>query len=167
METGPVIEQAVYANPEQAARDKALRRFNWLFVYTPIALVSFGILALMIWLAWATLPTVAQTRQGAVSGVADIILILWLCPTVLVCALFPGLGIFLLVRRRRSGSRVRLRLQRLLWRAQNLMDTLRLRLDALEARLAQPVIVAYGWVGFVRAWLVSMWRHFKALIRRS
>lgn len=167
MENGPVIEQAVFANTEQAARDKALRRFNRLFVYTPIALLGFGILALLVWLAWETLPDAAVKRQAAVSGVADIVLILWLCPTVLVCALAPGLGIFLLVRRRQSGSVVRLRLQRLLWRVENMLADVRPKLLAVEARLARPVIAGHGWITFVRVWLSTLWGNIKALFRRS
>lgn len=167
MDTGPVIEQTVFANAEQAARDKALRRFNWLFVYMPVALLGLGMLALLVWLAWVSLPDAAEKRQAAVSGVADIILILWLCPTVLLCALGPGLGIFLLVRRRQSGSVVRQRLQRLLWRLENLIATVRPKLLALEARLAQPVIAGHGWLSFVRAWLSTVWRSVKALFRRS
>lgn len=166
METRPTLEQAVFANAEQAARDKALRRFNWLFVYAPVALVSFGILALLVWLAWATLPDVAVRRQGAVSGVADIVLILWLCPTVLVCALFPALGFFLLVKRRQSGSVARQRVQRLLWRAENLVMTARGRLIAWETTASRPIIVAHGAWAYARGWWAAVRRQIRALIQR-
>lgn len=91
-----------------AERERRLRRFNWLAVYLPLIVVVLLALAAWLLLGWVTLFAAAAGPTGQASGLADSFLVLTcLLPYSLVCAALPAGGIYLLYRRRQSGSWLR------------------------------------------------------------
>lgn len=166
IEGKPTLEQAVFANPEQAQRDRALRRFNWLYVYLPLGVSVAAALTLLILLAVADLPKRDATLPRLTSGLTDVVLILWLCPTVLVCSLLPLGALALLTRRRQRGSWIRQRLQRLLWRLEDGLTAGRQQIDRLTPRLAQPVIRGRAWLTYIQHLILIFRRRLHAWLAR-
>ncbi len=162
MEGKPTLEQAVYANSEQEQRDRVLRRFNWLYVYAPMGVSVAAALVILALLAVADLPKRDASLPRLTSSLADVILILWLCPTVLVCSLFPLGAVFLLMRRRQHGSWLRQPLQRLLWRVEDGLTAGRQHIDRLAPLAAQPVIRARARLTYYQQLVVIVWRRLRA-----
>ena len=144
------ITQRVPPTDRQMTRDKALRRFNWLYIYTPIivvSLVSFGILLLLTW--QSLLPNSAE-KQLFLSGLADLILIYWMCPMVLLLSLGPLSGMYFLYKRREHGSYVRKPIQRLAWRTDNMIDKSHAKIRETQPKIAKPFVEAQGWIAFLQ-----------------
>ena len=126
----PPIEWA----PSQAQRnrEKALRRFNALFVYGPLGLGVLIVLGLLGWLFWAAvLPqsfTGADTAgaRGLASGLADTIFILMALPWALLCPLLPIAFIAGIFYSRRQGHAPLRRLQHLFWRLDGFLHVLKI-----------------------------------------
>ena len=157
-----------WPTPEQRQRAAALRRFNWLFVYTPIIVLSLAALILVILLLWGVLsPDTAATRAFA-SGLADIIVILLSLPLLILCAVGPaGLiaMIVLAVRRRRDPQAASIleRLHRLLWRLDNIVERVLLRTKELSPRIASPVINLHARTAYLR----TLTNRLKRILTRS
>jgi MFS superfamily sulfate permease-like transporter len=134
---------------EQRARTVALRRFNWLYLYIPVVVVAGIMLGLLLTLAWATLFGGGEFQREYSSGIADIyIMLTCLLPLTLICAIFPLGGVFLLYTRRKRGSFVSERLQRLLRRVDSLLVTAADKADQIEPKVAQPIIRSRGWLAY-------------------
>lgn len=77
-------------NAVQQARIKRLRKFNWLFVYTPLLFGAIIVLTLSVWMLWGALSESDTPTQLFLSGMADLILILVLLPAILLGLLGPA-----------------------------------------------------------------------------
>jgi len=161
----PAAVRPFKPNEAQLARAKRLTRFNRLFVYLPLgifALIGLGLVLFMLYLAiW---PPYADTRPF-LSGLADMILILFMLPVLLVCGLVQGGLIGGIVYWRRSGSedggqpdpaaqygRIRVGL----WRLDQLLDKLFNKIEAILPRVAQPVIAFNAVLAYIGKWLENV-----------
>lgn len=153
------------ATPKQAERLARLRRFNLLFVYLPIAILSLLLLGLVGWLIWrAVVIGVDQTRTTT-GAVADIIVMLTLCPLMLLCATGPAAAIALIVRSRQQADPAQPRtrpegvgwLQAQLWRLDNIITVAAEKIAAVVDRVAAPIIALRARFAFVETWLESLW----------
>jgi hypothetical protein len=152
---------------EQLMRNKALRRFNWLYIYTPIIVVVVLTLGILALLTWQSLVPDSAEKMLFLSGLADLILIGWMCPMTLILSLGPISGIYFLYRRNQRGSYVREPLQRLVWRTDSLLDTSQDKIKQVQPRIAEPFITAHGWAAFVRNIGQQIVQLFNQLLRRS
>lgn len=154
---------------EQRERREQQRRFTRRWVYVPVGLLFFLWLAVTIVLLWLTLAgeSVGDYRV-AISGVADLVLILFMTPLVLLCAIpaFGPIGLYVYLRRQRDpevpGWMAKLR--RLFWRLENVVVNVRETLDEkVLPKLAEPVVSAYAIAAFVR----TLFKELKTAIRRE
>lgn len=139
-----------------------LRRFNWLFVYTPIligALVLIGLFGLMLWNSFRS-PESAEL--SFYSGLADIILILVLIPLILVGLLGPaalgGLIYWAVDSRRKRKEQTEpqpegMFIQRYSWQLENIIDRAAVTIDQFVAKIAAQVIRLNGWLDYVAQFL--------------
>ena len=153
---------------EQRQRAAALRRFNWLFVYTPIIVLSLAALILIILLLWGVLSTDIVGTSAFVSGLADVIVILFSLPPLILCALGPAAlvaMIVLAVRRRRDPQAASIldRLHQLLWRLDNIVERVLVRTKELSPRVAEPVINLHART----AHLKTLFNRLKSVLIRS
>lgn len=148
----------------QEARITSLKRFNWYFVYTPLLVLLLIILILTGLLLWGVLsPNIVGTREFA-SGVADIVIILAVLPMTLICLVPPvGLVGFMIYRRQKNQDEGKYgRLHRLLWRVDNLLDTLQPKIEAAVDKVSRPIIRLNAVLAYITTWL----NHIVNLFRR-
>lgn len=158
--------------PEQLTRAAARRRFNILFVYLPLAVAAIGVITLIVLMIIGVLSPMPETSRELVSGMADLIVILVIMPLVLVCGAVPlGLGGYLIHRRRQKPKAAQPttavpqygRLQRLFWKAEDLLVKSRRKADELLPKIAQPVIRGNAFFAYLETWLL----HLKQFFTRS
>jgi hypothetical protein len=145
-----------------------LRRFNWLYVYTPVIVVSLVALILVILLLWGALSPNIEGTSAFVSGLADVIIILFSLPLLALCAIGPGAlvaMIVLTVRRRRDPQAAALldRLHTLLWRLDNMVERVLVKTRELSARAAGVVIRVQARA----AYLKTLFNRIKGVFIRS
>jgi hypothetical protein len=149
--------------PEQLERAAALRQFNRLFVYLPLAVFSLAGLVLVGLLLWGVFsPNVTGTREF-VSGLADLVVIMTVMPLLLLCAIVPAAAIGWLVYRRQQPRQEHGRFQTLFWRLDTLLTRFQATLATTLPKAAAPVIKGHAWAAYLRALLENL---KKLLIRR-
>lgn len=165
----PSSEQPYIPTETQLTRAASLRRFNWLYVYAPVLLGGLVILALVVWMLVGIFTTEGAETAAFLSGLADLILIFFMMPMLLLCALGPaalgGILYYAYDRRRKqreanvpvlAGGPV----QRLFWRLESLLDTVREKLDAIYPRIAGPIIKMNSLLAYLGSWISQIKRHF-------
>lgn len=148
---------------EQAQRAASLRRFNILFVYAPIALVSVISLALIIFMLIVAVRPPSVEALIFISGLADAALIIATVPALVVGAAVLGIIAFGYSQARQSGAAPIRQTQRLLWRMDNIVGRLRARTDKTADDIAQPFISVNGLVTYIKVLITQLAK----LIRRS
>lgn len=155
---------------DQLERDRSLKRFNLWAVYVPLGVLVTAVLALLIYLLIIAIwPPYKDTRLF-LSGIADIILILFMLPVVLIFGLLLvgmiGGGIYWRKSRQESDAPAlqkqygRLRL--LLWKVDQKLSGLYRQIDQLMPKVAGPVIRYNAFLAYANAWL----EHFKQQLKR-
>lgn len=162
------IEVVPYAQPpeapppeptaEQLARLRARHSFRNRFIYGPMVLITLlwlvG-LVVLFWLVLAPGEDIARYRE-VISGVADVVTILFITPWLVVCALpiVGAVGLVVYRRQRKPEQTPEVASLPLFWRVENIISKVQYRLDnQILPKMAQPVITAYGLVAFVRTLL--------------
>lgn len=162
---------AIQPTVEQKERLNRLKRFNWLFVYLPMLIFVLIIAALIGVMVWGVFSPQNETHLLFLSGLADLILIMILLPTLLLCALGPA-ALGGLIYFWNTGRKTRkeallpvegLWLQRQLWRLEGLIDKGQSQLNIWLPRIVQPVIQVNGWLAYVQQWLMRI----RKMITRS
>lgn len=153
---------------EQLARELAIRRFRRLYVYLPIGIaVALAAIILIIVLIGLFAPGLVGANQF-ISALADIIVILWIIPMLVITAV-PTIGyIAYVINRRQRRQRAaaqgvnvdRSRVQLLLWRVQQLMDRVHAKGDEWAPIIAAPVIAFNTLLAEAEAWLTIVKRQF-------
>ncbi|GAB4160325.1 MAG: hypothetical protein Fur0021_32160 [Candidatus Promineifilaceae bacterium] len=145
--------------PSQAQlnREAALRRFNRLYVYTPLALGTLVCLVLVGWLLWGTIIVNwfsethnAESARALASGLADTIFIIVALPWGLFCAALPLLFFAGILRSRRQGSAPLRRIQRLFWRLDDLLHRIDQKVNDLAPHLAHYVVAGNAWLSHIQ-----------------
>ena len=155
-------------SPAQTARATALRRFNWLYVYTPLLITCLLILILVGFMAWGAFGPQQERTRSFLSGVADVIIIATVLPPTLLC-LAPPIGLLALVtyrRRQQDGPSERTdygRLQIYLWRLGHFIDKILTAVQQALPKIAAPVINAHARASYVRAF----YQQIASIIHRS
>jgi len=163
MTTPAAAESTAYEpSVSQLARAKAMRRFNRLFVYTPVAFLGLVGLVLIGLLLWGSLsPHITGTREFA-SALADIVIILTVLPLMVMCAVVPLAAIAYAGYRRRGEKRAHGRLHLLFWRLESLLERAQRGSGAGMNKLARPVIEGHARAAF----LSTLFNRLKQTIKR-
>ncbi|MCB8981534.1 MAG: hypothetical protein H6657_29355 [Ardenticatenaceae bacterium] len=153
----------------QLERDRALKRFNLWAVYVPLGVVVTAVLALLIYLLIIAIwPPYEDTRMF-LSGIADIILILFMLPVVLIFGLVVagliGGGIYWRKSRQESDApelqKQYGRLRLLLWKVDQKLSGIYRQIDQVMPKIAGPVIRYNATLAYINTWLDHLKNQFK------
>ena len=159
----------------QRQRTQNLRRFNWLYVYGPLILGALVILVLSILMFWGVFSPNVMGTAAFLSGAADMVIILFAIPAMLLCVLGPvalaGLVVMLMKSRQsRQEKKARGdfipdhgRLQPLFWRLDQLLVTAASKVDNAGKKVANPLISFNARLAYLDAW----WLRVRRLLLRS
>lgn len=152
----------------QLERARSLKRFNLWTVYVPVGVAATAALALLIYLLIIAIWPPYEDTRLFLSGIADIILILFLLPVVLLFGLLLvgiiGGGFYWRKSRQESDAPAlqkqygRLRL--LLWKVDQKLSGLYRQIDQLMPKIAGPVIRYNAWQAYTSTWLDQLKRQF-------
>jgi hypothetical protein len=132
----------------QIQRANELKRFNRLVIYLPLGLLATAVLGLLIYLLILAIWPPFQDTRLFISGIADIILILFVLPVVLIFGLLLvgifGGAIYWRQSRKDEGEpslqqkygRFRL----LLWKVDQKLSGVYRQIDQLMPKLADPIV---------------------------
>ncbi len=149
----------------QLERANALKRFNRWVIYVPLGLLATAVFALLIYLLIIAIWPPYEDTHLFLSGVADIILILFLLPVLLIFGLLPA-AIFGGIMYRQQSSKGtgeptlqqkygRLRL--LLWKLdQQYLSKAYQQIDKLMPTVARPVIYFNALMAYINSWLSQL-----------
>lgn len=153
----------------QLERTRSLQRFNLWAVYVPLGVVVTAVLALLIYLLIIAIWPPYEDTRLFLSGIADIILILFMLPVVLVFGLVVagliGGGIYWRKSRKESDAPAlqkqygRLRL--LLWKVDQKLTGVYRQIDQLTPKVAGPVIRYNAFLAYTNTWLDHLKNQFK------
>ena len=150
----------------QLQRVNELKRFNRWAVYVPLGLLATAVLGLVIYLLIiAVWPPYEDTRLF-LSGIADIILIIFLLPMLLFLTLILagiiGGAIYWRQSRKESGEpslqRKYGRLRLLLWKVDQKLSGVYRQADKVVPMVATPVIRFNAFIAYVNSWLAQLTR---------
>lgn len=154
---------------EQLARERDLRRFNRLYVYLPLGLFAFAALAVVILLLVGVFSPGIVGTEAFISALADVIIILWIMPMlVLIALLVIGFAALVLNRREKrkllpadSPLRQHGRLQFLLWRVDGYLSRVQAQVNRAADAAVAPLISNHGRAAAVDAWIDILTRPFR------
>lgn len=162
--TTPFVPTAV-----QLERTRSLQRFNLWAVYVPLGVVVTAVLALLVYLLIIAIWPPYEDTRLFLSGIADIILILFMLPVVLVFGLVVagliGGGIYWRKSRKESDAPAlqkqygRLRL--LLWKVDQKLSSVYRQIDQIMPKVAGPVIRYNAFQAYISTWLDHLKQQFK------
>jgi hypothetical protein len=159
-------EEPVSFSPseEQLERERALKRFNRLYIFVPIGIaVAIGIFLLVLMLIGIFAPGLIGA-EAFLSGLADTILVLWMMPMMVLCAIVPIVYVGYLINRRQRRNMLppdspllrHSRTQMALWQAQNIADRVEKSAEDVSDQVAKPFININSFVAYVYAWLMIL-----------
>ena len=157
------VEQSHEPTKEQAERAADLRRFNLLFVYGPIGLITAIVLGLVIVLLIVALNPPSDEALLFISGLADVALVIALLPFLIIGAALLGLIAYGYVRARQQGMAPVRQTQRLLWRMDNVVGRLRGRTEETALQVARPFISVHSIVAYIKTLINQVLK----LVKRS
>lgn len=150
---------------EQRTRMAALKKFNWLFVYTPVLVGAVIIIVLIGLLLWGVFSPAVEGTRAFASALADITIIFIIIPQLFLCAL-PTLGAvgFVIYKRQNKpedGQPPRYgRLQTLFWKIDNLLTKAQTAIQNTAPKVAQPVIKGNALLAYLAAILKQLKNNF-------
>jgi hypothetical protein len=154
---------------EQLERERALRNYNRKFIYLPV-LVAVAITVILIVLMLVALFAPGPGGSAAfLSGLADTILVMWMIPMTVLCAIGPILYIAYLVNLRQRQSQLppdspllkHKRSQMAMWQAQNISNRIDKETEGISDRIAKPFITLDAFTQYIFAWLAILARPFR------
>lgn len=145
----------------QKQRVNDLKRFNRLMVYLPLGLITAALLGLLVYLLIIAIWPPYEDTRLFLSGIADIILILFFLPVALILGLLLVgiLGGAIYWQRSRpeeyktsmQGKYGRVRV--LLWKVDQKLSTLYRQIDKFLPKLVNPVIRFNVFTAYLTTWL--------------
>lgn len=152
---------------EQLARNAALHRFNRLYLYLPLGLtVATAVAIIILFLIGVLAPGLTGAAEFA-SALADITIILFSLPLMLLCALGPVMlgGMLMFSRNRRQQGIPRFdnggRIQVLLWKLDNLIQQSQTKTVEVAPKITQPVIKANATLAYISAFFKKIQSYLK------
>jgi hypothetical protein len=185
MNDQPIIRKTTIAlrpayepDEEQIARAAARRRFNWLYIYMPVLMLTAVILILTGFMIWRVFAPTDAVNAALLSGLADVILILALLPTILIwgaiVALPIGFYIYRYQQQREEPAEDQVyihkygRFRVLLWRVDHkLGEGQQLLNERILPALARPIIRLHALVTAVKAWLQQWYEALTMSVTRN
>jgi len=163
-------EEFFQPSAEQLERERALKRFNRNFITIPIVLAVAIVLTITILMLVAIFSPGPAGSLAFLSGLADTILVLWMIPMTVLCAIVPILYIAYLVNRRQRRAELppespllkHSRTEMALWKAQNISDRVDSKSESLSKRIAEPFIRLGEFSAYILAWLTIVTRPFRS-----
>lgn len=153
---------------EQIARATALRRFNRLYVYVPVGLVTAVVLLITLYMLILAIFRPSPELYLFLSGLADFVLIMMLLPVVLIFGLIMTAIIggyvyynFFMDEADRpiTPAPPYGRIRTLLWRIDSLLLLIILpKLRHYSYRITRPLIRFNGWFAYIQSWLNTLRR---------
>lgn len=165
--TGP--QEQFTPSAEQLERERALRNYNRKFIYFPV-LVAVAVVVILTVLMLVALFAPGPAGSAAfLSGLADTILVMWMIPMTVLCAIGPIMYIAYLVNLRQRRAELppdspllkHKRSQMALWQAQNISERIDKEAEGLSDRIGKPFITLDAFVQYIFAWLVILARPFR------
>jgi hypothetical protein len=153
----------------QLERASALKRFNRWIIYLPLGLLTTAVLGLLIYLLILAIWPPYEDTHLFLSGIADIILILFMLPVVLIFGLLLvgifGGAIYWRQSRKEEGEpslqRRYGRLRLLLWKGDQKLGALSRQIDQLLPKVTDPVIRFNAFMAYLNAWVSHLSKQFK------
>ncbi|MFN2124481.1 MAG: hypothetical protein ACK2T4_11690 [Candidatus Promineifilaceae bacterium] len=154
---------------EQLERERALKRFNRKFITIPIALVVLIGIVLTILMLVAIFAPGPEGTMVFLSGLADTIVVLWMIPMTVLCAIVPILYFAYLVNRRQRRAELPLnspllehsRTQMAFWKAQNISDRVDAQSKSISDRIVAPFMRLGEFSAYLLAWLTILTQPFR------
>jgi hypothetical protein len=148
----------------QLERVNKLKRFNRWAIYVPLGVLTTAVLGLLVYLLILAIWPPFEDTHLFLSGVADIILILFMLPVVLIFGLLLvgilGGGIYWRKSRKDNGDsslqKKYGRLRLLLWKLDQKLSVIYQQADTLMPRLAGPVIRFNALTAYINTWLAQL-----------
>ncbi len=166
----PPSEQASYSpSPEQLERERALKRFNRLYIYVPVTVAVIIVVVLVVLMLIGILAPGLVGANVFLSGLADTILVLWMIPMMVLFALVPIGYVAYLVNRRQRRDQLppdspllrHSRAQMAMWQAQNIVDRVGATSEGLSDRIAKPLLRLDSSAAYLFAWLDILAKPFR------
>ena len=166
----PPDEQATYSpSREQLERESALKRYNRLYIYVPVTVAVVFVVVLIILMLIGIFAPGLMGAESLLSGLADTILVLWMLPMMVLCAIVPMAYIGYLVNRRQRRAMLppdspllrHSRAQMAMWQAQDISDRVEKKTEGVSDRVAQPFFKLGTFAAYVSAWLIILTRPFR------
>ncbi len=160
------IEPTFEPSATQLERDKELRRRNRLYIYLPLGFVTvLSIIIIVLLLIGIFAPGITGTEEF-IAAVADIIIILWIIPAIVLLSLLPIGYVSYMVNRRNKRKlnpqtgplAYRSRIQVLLWRVQYFVERGQSATNEYAPKIAQPVTRFNGLLAYIEAWFNAIFR---------
>lgn len=166
----PTNEPVTYSpSHEQLEREQALKRYNRLYIYVPVAIAATIVLTLLILMLIGIFAPGLVGAEAFLSGLSDTILVLWMIPMTVLCAIVPIAYVGYLVNLRQRRSQLppdspllrHSRTQMALWQAQDIGDRVGQKADGASDRIAKPFFSLGTFAAYVYAWLTILTRPFR------
>lgn len=163
-------EQELFSpSAEQLQREQDLKRFNRLYIYFPLGLALVAVLTMLILMLIGIFAPGLVGAEEFLSGLADTILVLWMIPMTVLCAIVPIMYIGYVVNRRQRRAELppdspllqHRRAQMAMWQAQNISDRVEKKTESTSDRIAKPFISLNVFVTYLDAWLMILIRPFR------
>lgn len=152
---------------EQWQRANSLKRFNRLYVYTPVALFSIIVVVLVALMLIGVLAPGLTGMAEFASAMADVVLIMFMFPLIILMLTGPLLLFALLnnSRNRRKTGKPRFdqggSFQVLLWKLDNLIQKSQAKTNEISPKMADQVIRFNELLAYTEALLKQIFSYFK------
>jgi uncharacterized integral membrane protein len=155
METQDISQEERSYEPtsDQAERAAELRRFNMLFVYGPIGLLSAIVLGVIVVLLVIAISQTSAEALIFISGLADVAMVIAMLPILIVGAVLLSLIGYGYYRGRQRGMAPVRQTQRLLWRMDHVVGRLRVRTGMTADSIIRPFLLLNGAFTYVKVLL--------------
>ena len=166
----PADEPAVYSpTNEQLEREAALKRYNRLYIYVPVTIAVIFVIGLIVLMLVGIFAPGLVGADEFLSGLADTILVLWMIPMMVFCAIVPIAYIGYVVNRRQRRNQLppdspllqHRRAQMAMWQAQDISERVDEKTDSVTDRIVQPFFSLGRFAAYVTAWLTILTRPFR------
>lgn len=165
----PPSQPAYHPTAEQLAREQQLRRFNRLYIALPLGLLALVAVGLVVLLLVGVFSPGIVGTEAFISALADIIIILWIMPMLVLMALLV-IG-FVALRLNRRQKRKLLpedslmlrygRVQPFLWRVEGYLDRADAQVNRAADNMTEPLISNHGRAAAAKAWADILTRPFR------
>jgi hypothetical protein len=142
---------------ERAAR---IRRFNLLYVYLPIGLLSLIVVVIVLFLLIYTLTPLGQGNNIVVAALADVIVIVYSVPLMILCAILPTAFVFLTIQSRKKGIAPLRQSQSFLWRVETELVYVQSKVKLVAQQIARPFLYLNGIGAFIQSFVNRLLKLF-------